>query len=235
MRCTACSRTQTYPTLSGTNVARDFVEFPSQFNEHWALDPTVLEHYAVNYQTGTANPAGAGGQDQEVADLEPGLRRWASCWRRPARHAVACAIRRRRRCRTSTSSKPQALARRGTDFANVPTRYRSSYFLHIWANGYSAGYYAYQWTVMLDDDAYAWFEKNGGLTRQNGQRFRDMVLSRGNTLDYAQMYRTFSGHDPQIQPYLEYYGLTGGDTVPAPTSTPMPAPAATPAKKGERG
>jgi peptidyl-dipeptidase Dcp len=88
---------------------------------------------------------------------------------------------------------------------------------------------------MLAQDAFAWFEANGGLTRQNGQRFRDMVLSRGNTLDYAQMYRAFTGHDPQIQPYLEYYGLTGGAAAPAPASTPMPAPAAAPAKKGERG
>jgi peptidyl-dipeptidase Dcp len=89
----------------------------------------------------------------------------------------------------------------------VPPRYRSSYFLHIWSNGYSASYYAYAWTRMLGQDAFDTFEKNGGLTRANGQRFRDMVLSRGNTQDLANMYRGWAGHDPQIDPYLTYYGL----------------------------
>jgi peptidyl-dipeptidase Dcp len=89
----------------------------------------------------------------------------------------------------------------------VPTRYRSSYFLHIWANGYSAGYYAYQWTVMLDDDAYAWFDKHGGLTRANGQRFRDMILSKGRSEDYGDMFRAFYGKDPDIGPMVEHRGL----------------------------
>jgi len=92
----------------------------------------------------------------------------------------------------------------------VPPRYRSSYFLHIWANGYSASYYAYAWTRMLGQDAFNWFQTHGGLSRANGQRFRDMVLSRGNTQDLAEMYKNWAGHDPSIQPYLDYYGLTGG-------------------------
>ena len=104
----------------------------------------------------------------------------------------------------------QALASGGFDTADVPPRYRSSYFLHIWSNGYSASYYAYAWTRMLGQDAFNTFETRGGLTRANGQRFRDLVLSRGNTLDYAEMYRNWAGHDPQIQPYLDYYGLNGG-------------------------
>ena len=122
----------------------------------------------------------------------------------------------------------------------MPPRYRSSYFLHIWANGYSAGYYAYPWTEMLDQDAYAWFKEHGGLTRENGQRFRDLVLSRGNTLDYAEMYRNWAGHDPNIQPYLDYYGLNGGGAAATSVASgchippPMPAPAPAP-KKGERG
>ena len=124
----------------------------------------------------------------------------------------------------------------------MPPRYRSSYFLHIWSNGYSASYYAYAWTRMLAQDAFAWFEKNGGLTRANGQRFRNMVLSRGNTEDLAEMYRGFVGHDPDINPYLQYYGLGGGaaaNTVPSPTPVaavppPVPAQASAP-KKGERG
>jgi peptidyl-dipeptidase Dcp len=117
----------------------------------------------------------------------------------------------------------QSLANSGFDTADVPHRYSSSYFLHIWANGYAAGYYAYPWTRMLAEDVFAWFQQHGGLTRENGQRFRDMILSRGNTLDYAQMYRAFTGHDPSIQPYLEFYGLAGAnngaDATPAAPGT----------------
>ena len=91
-----------------------------------------------------------------------------------------------RRRRTSTSSRPRRSKKTGVDLPQVPPRYRSSYFLHIWGNGYAAGYYAYLWTEMLDDDAFAWFQEHGGLTRANGQRFRDMILSRGNTEDYGQ-------------------------------------------------
>ncbi len=134
----------------------------------------------------------------------------------------------------------QALASSGYDTADVPPRYRSSYFLHIWSNGYAAGYYAYPWTRMLAQDAFAWFESHGGLTRANGQRFRDMILSRGNTLDYGEMYRGFTGHDPDINPYLEYYGLptTANGTVTPPAVAPAPPPPATTApspKPGERG
>ena len=134
----------------------------------------------------------------------------------------------------------KALAAGGYDTADVPPRYRTNYFAHIWSGGYAAGYYAYPWTRMLAQDAFAWFEANGGLTRANGQRFRDMVLSRGNTVDYGQMYRSFAGHDPDITPYLEYYGLptTGAGPVPIPAAAPapVPAPAAAPApQKGERG
>ena len=89
----------------------------------------------------------------------------------------------------------------------VPPRYRSSYFLHIWANGYSSGYYAYIWTQMLDNAAYDWFEKNGSLTRQNGQRFRDLILSRGHTMDYAPMFRAFYGKDPDTGPLLRHLGF----------------------------
>jgi len=95
----------------------------------------------------------------------------------------------------------------GLDTADVPPRYRSSYFLHIWSNGYAAGYYAYLWTEMLDDDAYDWFVHHGGLSRAGGQRFRDMVLSRGHTLDYGPMFRAFYGKDPDIGPMLVHRGL----------------------------
>ncbi len=101
----------------------------------------------------------------------------------------------------------EALQKTHLNIPEVPTRYRSSYFLHIWANGYAAGYYAYLWTEMLDDDAYAWFQQHGGLTRANGQRFRDMILSRGNTKEYSKMFRDFTGHDPDIEPMEKNRGL----------------------------
>ena len=228
---------QTYPTLSGTNVARDFVEFPSQFNENWALDPKVLAHYAVNYKTGQPIPQelvdkikrsrvfNQGYENGEVLEAARLDLDWHSLGADAARQDV-------------DKFEAQALASSGYDTADVPPRYRSSYFLHIWSNGYSAGYYAYPWTRMLAQDAFSWFESHGGLTRANGQRYRDMVLSRGNTEDLAEMYRGFVGHDPDINPYLEYYGLPtngGAATVatPAPVSPPTNAPAAKPGERGE--
>jgi peptidyl-dipeptidase Dcp len=104
-----------------------------------------------------------------------------------------------------------ALKKNGTDLSYVPPRYRSSYFLHIWGNGYAAGYYAYSWTQMLADDGYEWFKEHGGLTRANGDTFRKMVLSRGNTEDLATMYRNWRGHDPDIKAMLRDRGLAGGD------------------------
>jgi peptidyl-dipeptidase Dcp len=198
---------QTYPTLSGTNVARDFVEFPSQFNEHWALDSDVLKHYAVHYQTHQPIPQAlvdkikksqTWGQGYALGELlaasELDMQWHALKADAPRQHADLF--------------ETKALAATHTDFKNVPPRYRSSYFLHIWANGYSAGYYAYQWTVMLADDTAAWFDSHGGLTRANGQRFRDLILSKGHTMDYGPMFRAFYGKDPDIGPMLKHRGLT---------------------------
>jgi len=197
---------QTYPLVSGTNVARDFVEFPSQFNEHWALYPEVLKHYAVNYKTGAPIP-------QALVDKIKKSETWGQGY---ALGELLAASQLDMQWHTLPPGAPkqdvdefetQALKKTGTDFANVPTRYRSSYFLHIWANGYASGYYAYQWTVMLDDDAYAWFTAHGGLSRANGQRFREMILSKGHTMDYGPMFRAFYGKDPDIGPMLEHRGL----------------------------
>jgi peptidyl-dipeptidase Dcp len=204
---------QTYPTLQGTNVARDFVEFPSQFNENWALDQKILPHYAVHYKTGETIPqelvqkilaARTFNQGYEVGEVLEAARLDIDWHSLPASAPLQDVDR----------FEADALAKSGFDTADVPSRYRTSYFLHIWSNGYSAGYYAYPWTRMLGQDAFAWFQAHGGLTRANGQRFRDMVLSRGNTLDYAEMYRAFAGHDPTINPYLIYYGLTAGSDAP---------------------
>jgi peptidyl-dipeptidase Dcp len=195
-----------YPTLAGANTARDWVEFPSQFNEHWALYPKVLKHYAVNYKTGKVIPqalvnkikkSSTWNQGYELGELLAASdldMQWHSLPADAPKQDV-------------DAFETKALAATHTDFPNVPTRYRSSYFLHIWANGYSAGYYAYQWTVMLDDDAYAWFDKHGGLTRANGQRFRDMILSKGRSEDYGDMFRAFYGKDPDIGPMVEHRGL----------------------------
>jgi peptidyl-dipeptidase Dcp len=196
-----------YPSLAGTHVARDFVEFPSQFNEHWALYPAVLKHYAIDRATGKVIPdilvekikkAQTWGQGYELGELLAASEldmKWHMLPKAAALQDV-------------DSFEAAALKASHTDFDNVPPRYRSSYFQHIWGGGYAAGYYAYQWTVMLDDDAFAWFTAHGGLTRANGQRFRDMILSRGHSEDYGPMFRAFYGKDPDIGPMLEHRGLT---------------------------
>ena len=195
-----------YPTLSGTSVARDFVEFPSQFNEHWALYPQVFQHYAVHYKTHQPMPQTLVDKIQKAAKFDQGYELGE----------LVAAAELDMQWHTLPASAPkqdvdkfeiQALKTVHLDMADVPPRYRSSYFNHIWNNGYAAGYYAYSWTEMLDDDAYHWFTTHGGLTRANGQRFRDMILSRGHTLDYGPMFRAFYGKDPEIGPLLEHRGL----------------------------
>jgi peptidyl-dipeptidase Dcp len=197
---------QQYESLSGTSTARDWVEFPSQFNEHWALYPDVLKNYAVHYQTHQPIPAAlvakirksqTWNQGYELGELLAASEldmQWHALTADAPKQDV-------------DAFETKALAATHTDFTNVPPRYRSSYFLHIWSNGYSAGYYAYQWTVMLDDAAYDWFEKHGGLTRANGDRFRDLILSRGHSEDYGVMFRRFYGKDPDIGPMIKHRGL----------------------------
>jgi len=197
---------QQYPSLSGTNVARDFVEFPSQFNEHWALDPKVLKNYAVHYKTGEAMPqllvdkikkAGTFNQGYRLTELLAAASldmQW---------HTLAADS----ELQQVNDFEQAALKRTKLNLAAVPPRYRTTYFSHIWGGGYAAGYYAYLWTEMLDDDAYSWFEENGGLTRENGQRFRDMILSKGNTEDYNKLFLDFRGHDPKIGPMQKNRGL----------------------------
>ena len=221
---------QTYPTLSGTNVARDFVEFPSQFNEHWALDPKVLSHYAVNYKTGEAMPQTLVDKIKKAATFNQGYalgELLAAAQLDLKWHALPADAPKQ----DVDQFEAKTLADMGLDTKDVPPRYRSSYFRHIWANGYASGYYAYLWTEMLDDDAYSWFEDHGGLTRENGQRFRDLILSRGHTEDYGPMFRAFYGKDPDIGPMLEARGLTtasADDVTPTPTAD---APAQTPGRR----
>lgn len=197
---------QQYVSISGTNVARDFVEFPSQFNEHWALYPQVLKHYAVHYKTGQPMPQALVGKIKKASKFNQGYAlteilaaasldmKWHEL---PATAPL----------QDADKFETTALQETGLNLLQVPPRYRSSYFLHIWSNGYAAGYYAYLWTEMLDDDAYSWFTENGGLTRANGQRFRDMILSRGNTIEYGKMFKDFRGHNPDIKPMERNRGL----------------------------
>ena len=197
---------QQYPSLSGTAVARDYVEFPSQFNEHWALEPKVLNHYAFHYQTGKPLSAELVDKIKRAAKFNQGYAITeviAAAALDMQWHTIAPGA----TIADADKFETEALKKTHLDLPQVPPRYRSSYFLHIWGNGYSAGYYAYLWTEMLDDDAFSWYQEHGGMTRENGQRFRDMILSRGNTEDYAKMFRDFRGRDPRIEPMLEKRGL----------------------------
>ena len=197
---------QRFPSLSGTSVARDFVEFPSQFNEHWAVEPNVFAHYAVHHETHAPMPAELVTKLHKAAQFNQGYAlteilaasQLDMAWHQSVGSVMDLDV---------DQFEKQVLKLAHLDLPQVPPRYRSSYFLHIWGNGYAAAYYAYTWTRVLGDDAYAWFDENGGLSRANGQRFRDMILSRGNTGEYAQLFRAFRGRDPSIEPMLKHYGL----------------------------
>lgn len=198
---------QEYRSLSGTSVARDFVEFPSQFNEHWATHPEIIKNYAKHYETGEVIPqelldkiAAAGTFNQGYSAIE----NLASSNIDFEWHTISTNT----EVSDATKFEAEALNKYNLDAVHaVKPRYRSSYFSHIFNGGYAAGYYSYLWTDMLNYDAYQWFVENGGLTRENGQRFRDMILSRGNTLDYDEMYKAFRGKEPSIDPMLKARGL----------------------------
>ena len=196
-----------YPTLSGTSTPRDFVEFPSQFNEHWASDPIVFAHYAKHYKTGAPMPE----------ELSARLKKSDTFNKGYDMTELVAAAELDMQWHLLPASAPlqnpdvfekQALDKTHLNVSYVPPRYRSSYFAHIWGgDGYSAGYYAYLWTQMLADDAYQWFVDHGGLTRANGDRFRKMVLSRGNTEDLGKMYESWRGAPPNTKAMLKYRGL----------------------------
>jgi len=195
-----------YPTLSGTSTARDFVEFPSQFNEHWAMYPAVFNHYARHYKTGEAMPAALVEKIKNAKNFDEGYaltELLAAAELDMQWHALPASA----PLQNPDEFEQQALAKTHLDIRAVPPRYRSSYFSHIWGSGYSAGYYAYLWTQMLDDDAFQWFDDHGGLSRANGDRFRRMVLSRGNTEDLAAMYLAWRGKPPTIDAMIKYRGL----------------------------
>jgi peptidyl-dipeptidase Dcp len=195
-----------YPSLSGTATARDFVEFPSQFNEHWAIYPEVFNHYAKHYKTGALMPPDLKEKITNAENFDEGYRLTellAAAELDMQWHMLPDGS----PLQDPDQFEKQALARPHLGIRAVPPRYRSSYFSHIWGGGYSAGYYAYLWTQMLDDDAYQWFDEHGGLTRANGDRFRQMILSRGNTEDLAAMYIAWRGRAPTIDAMMKYRGL----------------------------
>ncbi|HET8803827.1 MAG TPA: M3 family metallopeptidase [Aequorivita sp.] len=198
---------QQYPSLSGTAVARDFVEFPSQFNENWALHPEILKNYALHYKTGEQIPQALIDKIKNSGTFNQGYsltENLAASNLDMQWHMVSA----NKKIDDVNAFEKDALKRTKVDAVHaVPPRYRSTYFSHIFAGGYGAGYYSYLWTEMLHHDAYNWFETKGGLTRENGQRLRDMVLSRGNTMDMEKMYKDWRGSDPKIEPMLKSRGL----------------------------
>ena len=208
---------QRYESLSGTATARDFVEYPSQVNEMWATYPEVLSNYAKHYQTGETIPQAMIDKIEAASKFNQGYdfgetveaalldMKWAALSKEEA-------------AALDTPAKVDAFERNslkelGLEIDLVPPRYRSTYFNHIFSGptGYSAGYYSYLWTEMLDRDSRKWFMENGGLTRANGDHYRETVLSRGGTMDYFKMFENFAGRAPDVTPMLEARGLVAGD------------------------
>ena len=199
------SNTQ-YPSLSGTSVARDFVEFPSQFNEHWATYPAVFNNFAKHYKTGEPMPPELVAKIKQAETFNQGYALTeilAAAELDMEWHTLSAGP----RIENTDTFEKEALAKTHLSISYVPPRYRSSYFSHIWTGNYAAGYYAYLWSEMLDDDAYQWFLDHDGLTRANGDRLRRMVLSRGNSEDPATMYTAWLGAEPRIEPMLKERGL----------------------------
>lgn len=198
---------QTYPSISGTSVARDFVEFPSQVNENWALHPEILNNYAKHHQTGETIPKALVEKINNASTFNQGFELIESLaaanldmeW-----HTVSGDS----QIEDVMTFENNALAKtKLNQIPAIPPRYKSQYFAHIWGSGYAAGYYAYLWTEMLSHDAYQWFEENESLTRENGDRFREMILSQGDTQDYETMYNNWRGQEPSVTPMEKARGL----------------------------
>jgi peptidyl-dipeptidase Dcp len=195
----------TYPRFSGTNVERDFVEFPSQVNEMWMLWPEVVANYAKHYETGEVLPAEWIASLQASETFNEGFETTSYlaaaildlAWHEVADQSIS----------DVSEFETKAIKDYGLDFEPVPVRYKSGYFSHVFSGGYDAGYYGYIWSEVLDADTVNWFKQNGGLTRQNGERFRKELLSRGGSIDSMDMFRNFRGQEPAIEPLLTRRGL----------------------------
>jgi peptidyl-dipeptidase Dcp len=195
-----------YPRFSETNVPRDFVEYPSQVNEMWATWPEVLQHYAKHYKTGAPMP-------KELLDKVLAAEKFNQGFKTTEYLAATLLDQAWHQLKPSEMPKDalafeaSALKQAGVDFAPVPPRYRSTYFSHAFAGGYSAGYYSYIWSEVLDADSVEWFKQHGGLKRENGDQFRETLLSRGGSQDAMKLFHDFTGRDPYIEPLLERRGL----------------------------
>ena len=197
-----------YPRVSGTSVQRDFVEFPSQVNEMWILWPEVVENYARHYETGEKLPQEWIDNLNAASTFNEGhatTSYLAAAILDLAWHSLT--VEEAEKVSDVEAFEAQAIKDYGLDFAPVPTRYRSTYFSHIFAGGYSAGYYGYIWSEVLDADTVDWFKENGGLQRKNGEHFRNTLLGRGGSIDSMQMFRNFRGRDSKIEPLLKRRGL----------------------------
>ena len=197
---------QKYTSISGTSVPRDFVEFPSQINEFFALDPQVLKNYALHYQTKQPMPQSLVDKIKKAGTFNHGYSTTELVsaatidmnW-----HSVTDAS----QFKPTLEFEKEVLAKYGFNLKEVPPRYHSPYFAHVWGGGYSAGYYAYMWSDMLNSDAWDWISKNGGMTRANGDRFRKYILSVGNSVDLNQAFKDFTGRNPDIKPLLRDKGF----------------------------
>ena len=204
-----------YPRFSGTSVPRDFVEYPSQVNEMWAAWPEVLKNYAKHYQTGQPMPP-------ELLDKVLAAEKFNQGFKTTEYLAATLLDQAWHQLKPSEipndalAFEAAALKKAGVDFAPVPPRYRSTYFSHAFAGGYSAGYYSYIWSEELDADSVEWFKQHGGLKRENGDHFRDTLLSRGGSQDAMKLFHNFTGRDPWIEPLLKRRGLEPVAEAPPP-------------------
>jgi peptidyl-dipeptidase Dcp len=208
-----------YPRFSGTSVPRDFVEYPSQVNEMWARWPEVLKNYAKHYKTGEPMPQALLDKLEASEKFNQGFKTTEylsaslldQAWHQLPPDGIP---------RDAVAFEGDALHKAGVDFSPVPPRYRSFYFSHAFAGGYSAGYYSYLWSEVLDADTVEWMKEHGGLKRENGDRFREMLLSRGGSADALGLFKNFVGRDPYIEPLLKRRGL---DRAPGADDTKVPA------------
>ena len=197
-----------YPYFAGTSVPRDFVEYPSQVNEMWAIWPEVLQNYAVHHETGEPMPADLLEKVLATQTFNQGFATTEylaaslldQAWHQITAGEVPDAD-------GTEAFEAAALEAAGVSLDAVPPRYRSTYFSHIWSSGYSAGYYSYIWSEVLDADSVEWFKENGGLTRENGDHFRSTLLSKGGSVEALDLYRAFRGAEPDVRPLLIRRGL----------------------------
>ena len=197
---------QKYVSLSGTSVPRDYVEFPSQINEHAALEPDVLKNYAIHYETKETIP-------QALIDKLMKAEMFNKGYDVTELLAASVIDMMWHTVENEADFKPvlefekEALAKNGLLVSEVPSRYHTPYFAHVWGSGYSAGYYAYTWSKTLDYNTYDWIKANGGMNRENGERFRKYILSVGNSVDLNKAFTDFVGHDMEVDAYINNVGF----------------------------